>query len=135
VQYALPEGDAVGRFDLMSVVAHELGHVLGFEHGAGDATASFMDETLDVGVRLLPSEMDAPVEEGELSTSVQALTVLAARDYAAWYQVEFGSLFEEIDLDDDDDADTDEVDPFAPRTDDFEDWLLIDVDDDGGDDE
>ena len=38
--------------DLLTVLAHELGHVLGFEHDA--APGYLMSETLAPGIRLLP---------------------------------------------------------------------------------
>jgi hypothetical protein len=44
---------AYGDIDLLSVVAHELGHVLGFGHDAGYA---FMDEALAAGVRTLTTQ-------------------------------------------------------------------------------
>jgi hypothetical protein len=39
-----------GRMDLLTVLVHELGHVLGFEHEEGA-----MAETLDAGVRQVPN--------------------------------------------------------------------------------
>ena len=44
---------AADRIDLLSVVLHELGHVLGFDHGS-----SFMDDTLASGTRRLPTADD-----------------------------------------------------------------------------
>ena len=39
-----------GRMDLLTVVMHEIGHILGFDHD-DSAAASLMDETLDAGAR------------------------------------------------------------------------------------
>jgi hypothetical protein len=52
--------DAVGRMDLLTVVLHELGHVLGFDHVEADADAgSLMQATLAPGVRrLVAAEQD-----------------------------------------------------------------------------
>ena len=54
--YQTPEAkahtDAAGAMDLVSVVSHELGHLFGFEH---DDIEAAMDDTLDAGVRRLPS--------------------------------------------------------------------------------
>ena len=53
-------GQAAERMDLLTVLAHELGHLLGFEHDT--APGHLMSETLAPGVRLLPigtsSEID-----------------------------------------------------------------------------
>ena len=51
------------RMDLLTVVAHELGHVLGLAHDSGD---DVMDPLLPVGVRRLPgvTEIDAAFSSG-----------------------------------------------------------------------
>jgi hypothetical protein len=48
---ALAGSDAEGDIDLLTVVTHELGHVLGFDHGTGP----IMADTLSTGVRLQAS--------------------------------------------------------------------------------
>ncbi len=54
--------EATGKMDLLTVVMHELGHVLGFEDIAEDTDASdLMSEILDVSVRNTPVDtQDAP---------------------------------------------------------------------------
>ncbi|QDU06235.1 putative outer membrane protein pmp6 precursor [Gimesia chilikensis] len=47
---ALPDSEAAGLIDLRTVILHELGHLLGYEHDA----AGLMQETLAPGVRYLP---------------------------------------------------------------------------------
>jgi hypothetical protein len=42
------DSEAFGRIDLLTVVLHELGHILGFDHGDEDG---LMGATLEVGVR------------------------------------------------------------------------------------
>lgn len=47
---ATPASDAYGRVDLLTVLEHELGHLLGFGH----ETVDVMDETLAAGIRITP---------------------------------------------------------------------------------
>jgi hypothetical protein len=49
---AAADSPAYGRVDLLTVLAHELGHLLGFKHS--DAADSVMAETLAAGIRRVP---------------------------------------------------------------------------------
>ena len=53
---ATPGSAAAGRMDLLTVVEHELGHLLGFEHN----TIDVMDETLTAGMRITPMAVASP---------------------------------------------------------------------------
>ncbi len=55
-----PRGAATGRMDLLTVLAHELGHLLGFEHDS--APGHLMSETLTPGTRLLPIGIDDDID-------------------------------------------------------------------------
>ncbi|QSA97859.1 OmpA family protein [Methylococcus sp. EFPC2] len=48
---ATPGSQAYGGMDLLTVLGHEIGHVLGFAHTPTDRTAELMDETLAAGER------------------------------------------------------------------------------------
>ncbi|MBI4292469.1 MAG: LEPR-XLL domain-containing protein [Betaproteobacteria bacterium] len=48
---AAPSSEAYGRMDLLTVVTHELGHVMGIDHDAGGLAV--MDDDLEAGARYL----------------------------------------------------------------------------------
>src|SRR5262249_44168080 len=62
-------GDAAGHIDLLTVVEHELGHIIGLP----DTDAGVMNVALDLGTRRLPDAVDvAQAAESALPTAAQA---------------------------------------------------------------
>jgi hypothetical protein len=56
---AVAGSPAAGKMDLLTVVMHEMGHVLGLpDYSAITAPGDLMDQTLDVGTRRMPSTAD-----------------------------------------------------------------------------
>ena len=57
---AVTGSQASGRFDLLTVVFHELGHILGFDHDeSDDDSETLMSATLSAGTRRLPELTNA----------------------------------------------------------------------------
>jgi hypothetical protein len=53
MEFGQANSDAAGHMDLLTVLTHEMGHVLGFDH---DAAWSVMAADLDAGTRILPQK-------------------------------------------------------------------------------
>jgi hypothetical protein len=80
---AAPGSEAYGRFDLVTVLAHELGHVLGFDHGEGGETA-VMREDLDPGVRYTlapPERSSGRTPAFDMDTGLGAIGASAGIDW------------------------------------------------------
>jgi Ca2+-binding RTX toxin-like protein len=78
---ALRGSEAEGRMDLLSVVMHELGHLIGLDHDAG----GFMADTLEAGVRLAPPTYGAaktPVGNAQVFIFDEETAQLVERDEA-----------------------------------------------------
>jgi Ca2+-binding RTX toxin-like protein len=72
---AAPESDAYGRYDLVTVVAHELGHLLGLDHDDASRFTVMVDE-LNPGVRYVLRE-GAPQTTPAAPTPAPAAAPLA----------------------------------------------------------
>jgi hypothetical protein len=70
---ATPGGPADGKMDLLSVVDHELGHVLGLEDSPGPNDV--MGETLAPGVRRLPTASDLAADRAPVTTTADLAVV------------------------------------------------------------
>ena len=70
---ASPNSEAFGRMDLLTVITHELGHVLGLDH---DDAVSFtvMDADLAAGVRYVLADASGP-DQAETPAGAEAQTV------------------------------------------------------------
>lgn len=51
--HARPQSEAFGHIDLLTVLMHEMGHILGLDHTEG-VSSDLMNESLSAGVRRVP---------------------------------------------------------------------------------
>lgn len=82
---AFAGSEAVGDMDLLTVVMHELGHVLGYEDlSAGEA--DFMSATLDSGERQLPDDGDSGlvVMDTNIDSAEEPVLAAAAHSHNSW---------------------------------------------------
>jgi hypothetical protein len=114
---ALPSSEAHGRMDLLTVVLHEMGHALGFDH-QDDA---LMEETLEAGERVLiptseePEPLASEAAGSETSPRIDwtAQPATTGRGWAQSWQNRYkGAAFPEFVLDGADE-DEDKGNPFV----------------------
>jgi hypothetical protein len=72
---AKPNSEAAGAIDLLSVVTHELGHVLGLD------SHELLSPTLDTGLRVLPRAGDSGNGGTDPDSLEYAIRVLAAEGW------------------------------------------------------
>ena len=78
---ALGDSDAYGLIDLLTVVTHELGHVLGFDHVDPTLDADdLMRATLDAGERRLLDEPETDATDAVTTDRVDTEAPVAAED-------------------------------------------------------
>jgi hypothetical protein len=71
VQSALPRSAATGRIDLLSVLAHEMGHAI----GPGHAEVDVMDELLHPGQRTTPAHGYAAAPLSSTGSQAAAISI------------------------------------------------------------
>lgn len=76
---ATPAGGAAGRFDLLSVMAHEIGHALGLGH----VEVGVMSETLLPGTRAMPERGYAAIQAPLLPRLAADVSTPVAIDWGA----------------------------------------------------
>ena len=66
---ASANSDAYGKIDLLTVVMHEMGHIIGLNHPLGsEARFGLMSESLEMGFRLLPRDGDSATPTAQTPT-------------------------------------------------------------------
>jgi subtilisin-like proprotein convertase family protein len=80
------ESDAFGRMDLLTVVMHEIGHYLGFEH-ADESGYELMNGTLDSGTRLILASDSADAHDDDVNSLESSYIHDPGRDRAGLYGV------------------------------------------------
>jgi hypothetical protein len=81
--HAAAGSPAAGRMDLLTVVLHELGHVLGLDSVYGGDPAELMDANLDPGERRLPSYLVSGLVQSTTAVEVGHETLLQSSPAAA----------------------------------------------------
>ncbi|HEY6817505.1 MAG TPA: putative Ig domain-containing protein [Croceibacterium sp.] len=89
---AAPGGAAAQRYDLLTVLTHEMGHALGLGDAPNSVAAQLMSDRLGIGVRRLSTSADLPTAGNVTPTTQDLPTIPTITLQAAGLAPGFGTL-------------------------------------------
>ncbi len=73
--FAVDGGAADGLYDLVTVLAHEMGHALELVDLPGAVTSRIMADTIGLGIRRLPTSADLPSDDDEQAPATGGISI------------------------------------------------------------